>query len=110
VVKVQALDGDCNGVPDAAYTLLNITAGAIPGACLRYQITVTNNGTAPVTNVVVNDDTPPNTTYSSTVPASTTVGTITAPANGAAGTISANVGTLGPGQSVVVTFGIRINP
>jgi uncharacterized repeat protein (TIGR01451 family) len=110
-VKVQALDADCNGVPDAPYTLLNITAGAIPGACLRYQITVTNNGTAPVTSVVVNDDTPPNTTYSATVPASTTVGSISSvPANGAAGTISANVGTLGPGQSVVVTFGIRINP
>ena len=110
VVKGQALDADCNGVPDAAYTLLNITTGAIPGACLRYEITVTNNGTAPVTSVVVNDDTPPNTTYASTVPASTTVGAITAPASGAAGTISANVGTLGPGQSVVVTFGIRINP
>ena len=109
-VKMQSLDADCNGVPDNPYTLLNITAGAIPGACLRYQITVTNNGTAPVTNVVVNDDTPPNTTYSATVPASTTIGSIVAPANGAAGTIAATVGTLGPGQSVVVTFGIRINP
>jgi uncharacterized repeat protein (TIGR01451 family) len=110
VVKMQALDGNCDGVEDAAYTLLNLTAGAIPGACLRYQVTVTNIGTAAVTNVVVNDDTPPNTTYSSVVPASTTVGTVSAPANGAAGTISATVGTLGPGQSVVVTFGIRINP
>ena len=110
VVKVQSLDADCNGVPDGAYTLLNITAGAIPGACLRYEITVTNNGTAPVTNVFVNDDTPPNTTYSATIPASTTVGSIVAPANGTAGTITATVGTLGPGASVVVTFGIRINP
>jgi trimeric autotransporter adhesin len=109
-VKMQAIDADCNGIPDGLYTLLNITAGAIPGACLRYQITVTNNGTAPVTNVVVNDDTPPNTTYSATVPASTTVGSVVAPANGAAGTITATVGVLGPGQSVVVTFGIRINP
>ncbi|MBI1799389.1 MAG: DUF11 domain-containing protein [Candidatus Eisenbacteria bacterium] len=110
VVKMQALDADCNGIEDAAFTLLNITTGAVPGACLRYQLTVTNNGTAAVTNLVVNDDTPPNTTYSAAVPASTTVGTITAPANGAAGTISATVGTLGPGQSVVITFGIRINP
>jgi uncharacterized repeat protein (TIGR01451 family) len=110
VVKAQSLDGNCDGVADGAFTLLNITVGAIPGACLRYQVTVTNIGTAAVTNVVVNDDTPPNTTYSSVVPASTTVGTVSAPANGAAGTISATVGTLGPGQSVVVTFGIRINP
>ena len=110
MVKTQALDGNCDGVADGAFTLLNITAGAIPGACLRYQVTVTNIGTAPVTSLVVNDDTPPNTTYSSVVPASTTVGSVSAPANGAPGTISATLGTLGPGQSVVVTFGIRINP
>ena len=110
VVKTQALDGNCDGVADAAFTLLNITAGAIPGACLRYQITVTNIGTASVTGVVVNDDTPPNTTYSAVVPASSTIGSVVAPANGAAGTISATVGTLGPGQSAVITFGIRINP
>jgi hypothetical protein len=29
---------------------------------------------------------------------------------GATGTFNANVGTLTPGQSAVVTFGVRINP
>lgn len=110
VVKRQVLDGNCDGIPDGAYGTANITTGAVPGACLRYEITVTNVGTASVTNVVVDDATPANTTYSNAVPASTTAGTITTPANGATGTISANVGTLAPGDTVVITFGVLIDP
>jgi uncharacterized repeat protein (TIGR01451 family) len=110
IVKRQVLDATCDGFPDGAYGLANITTGAIPGACLRYEITVTNVGSASVTSVVVDDATPANTTYSSAVLAATTIGTITAPANGASGTISANVGTLAPGASVVITFGVRIDP
>jgi uncharacterized repeat protein (TIGR01451 family) len=110
MVKRQALDADCNGVADAAYDVINITTGAIPAACLRYEITITNVGTATVTNVVVNDATPSGTTYSAAVPASTTVGSITTPAGGAAGAITATVGTLGPGQSAVIVFGVRIDP
>jgi len=110
LVKQQVLDAGCDGVPDGAYILANITTGAIPGACLRYEITVTNVGTATVSNVVVSDATPPNTTYSGAVPASTTVGTIASPADGAAGTITATIGSLGPGQSAVIAFGIRIDP
>jgi len=110
VVKRQVLDANCDGIPDGAYGTANITTGAVPGACLRYEITVTNVGTASVTNVVVDDATPANTTYSNAVPATTTVGTLTTPANGATGTISANVGTLAPGDTVVITFGVRIDP
>lgn len=110
IVKAQAIDADCDGVAESAFGTLTITTGAIPGACLRYEITVTNVGTAAVTAVVLDDATPANTTYSGAVAASTTKGTITPPAIGAAGTISANVGTLGPGESAVITFGIRIDP
>src|SRR6185295_4415583 len=38
IVKSQALDAGCDGLADGAYTLANITTGAVPGACLRYQI------------------------------------------------------------------------
>lgn len=110
LVKRQVIDAACDGVPDGPYSNANITTGAIPGACLRYEITVTNIGTATVDNVVVSDATPPGTTYSATVPASTTVGTISAPAAGATGTVSALVGSLGPGQSAVIVFGLRIDP
>jgi uncharacterized repeat protein (TIGR01451 family) len=110
LVKRQALDASCDGVPDAPYDVIDITTGAIPGACLRYQIVVTNVGTSSVSNVVVSDATPSNTVYSGAVAATTSQGGIVTPANGAAGTITATVGVLAPGQSATITFGIRINP
>ena len=110
LTKLQALDANCDGTPDTAYGSGNINAGAVPGACVRYQITATNVGVASVSSVVVSDATPANTVYTATNPAATTAGTITAPANGAAGMIQASIGTLTPGQSAAVTFGVRINP
>jgi uncharacterized repeat protein (TIGR01451 family) len=110
LVKRQALDANCDGVADNPYDVIDITTGAIPGACLRYEIVVTNVGTSSVTSVVVSDATPANTTYSDAVPASTTQGSVSTPANGAAGSITATVGTLAPGQSATIVFGIRINP
>ena len=44
LLKEQALDANCDGTPDTAYGTANLTTGAIPGACLRYRITVRNNG------------------------------------------------------------------
>lgn len=110
IVKRQALDADCDGTPETAYTLADITTGAIPGACLRYQIVVTNVGTASVTNLVVSDATPANTVYSNSVAASTTQGSVSTPGSGNPGTITATIGTLAPGQSATIVFGIRINP
>jgi trimeric autotransporter adhesin len=113
LVKEQALDANCDGTPETAYTQSNITTGAIPGACIRYRITATNDGTAAVSGLIVSDSTPAATVYSTgggTAPAATTVGTITSPANGTSGTVQATVGNLAPLQSAVVTFGVRISP
>jgi trimeric autotransporter adhesin len=113
LVKEQALDANCDGTPDTAYTQSSISAGAVPGACIRYRITGTNDGTADVTGLVISDSTPAATVYntgSGTAPAATTVGGVTAPGVGTTGTVQATVGTLTPLQSVVVTFGVRINP
>lgn len=112
LLKEQALDALCDGTPDTAYSVATITTGAIPGACIRYRVTATNNGTAAVLNLIVSDGTPSSTTYISTGSPAATVpaSTVTAPANGSAGTISATIGTLTPSASVVLTFGVRINP
>ena len=114
LLKTQALDVNCNGSladpGDTAFSAATITVGAVPGACIRYRITATNKGGATVTGLVVSDSTPASTTYTSTVAAATSLGTVTAPANGAAGTISATVGTLTPSASVVLNFGVRIDP
>jgi uncharacterized repeat protein (TIGR01451 family) len=110
LVKAQGLDPTCSGTPTGGYVLTNLGAGAVPGACIDYQITVQNLGSANATAVTVSDATPAFTTLS-TAPA-VTLGTITAPipAVGSAGTVTATVGTLTPGQSAVLTFGVKIQP
>ena len=110
LLKEQALDANCDGNADGAYSNANISAGAAPGACVRYRVTITNIGTSDVVSVVVSDATPANTTYHASVAASATQGSVTAPSSGGTGTVSASVGTLAAGGSAVVSFGVRINP
>ncbi|AYQ28127.1 MULTISPECIES: DUF11 domain-containing protein [unclassified Polaromonas] len=107
LAKAQALDTACTG-PTGGTVYAAATLSARPNQCVLYQITVTNVGSANATTVVVSDATPSYTTLSSA--AASTVGTVTGPAAGAAGTVTATIGTLTPGQSAVVTFGVRINP
>jgi len=111
LLKSQALDADCDGVADTSFSDVPITAGAIPGACIRYQIVATNTGATNVGTVVVKDDIPANTVYHGRVLATTSQGLITgAPLPGLTGTVYAAVGLLTPGQSATVKFGVRINP
>ena len=110
LVKMQALDANCDGIADVTFAVTQISTGAVPGACVRYQVTATNVGIANVNTVVISDTTPVGTTYHATVPAATTVGTVSAPSAGSTGTVQATVGTLTPGQAAVLTFGVRINP
>lgn len=120
LTKLQALDPTCAGATVAtSYASTTITTGAVPGACILYQITAQNVGTANVTELVVSDSTPENTVYNAGTDcpatggarvAATTLGTVAStPAQCSAGTVSVNVGTLTPGQSAVITFGVQIN-
>jgi trimeric autotransporter adhesin len=110
LLKEQALDGNCDGLPDASYANTNISVGATPGACLRYRITVTNVGTAAALNVVISDSTPTGTTYHATVPVAASQGAAAAPAAGGTGSLTATLGTLAPGAAATLSFGVRINP
>jgi uncharacterized repeat protein (TIGR01451 family) len=107
LTKAQALDTACAG-PVGGTVYAAATLSARPDQCVLYQITVTNVGSANATLVSVSDATPSYTTLSSV--AATTVGTVTGPAAAATGTVTATIGTLTPGQSAIVTFGVRINP
>ncbi|NMM08153.1 hypothetical protein [Polaromonas sp.] len=107
LTKNQSLDATCAGpVPAMVYS--GAVLSAKPGQCVLYQITATNLGSANASAVVVSDSTPAFTTLSSAP--TTTVGTVTGPAVNATGTISANIGTLTPGQTAAVTFGVKITP
>ena len=110
LLKEQALDANCDGIADTGFSNANISAGATPGACVRYRVTITNIGTSDVLSVVLSDATPANTTYHAAVAATSSQGSVTAPAAGSTGTVSASVGTLAAGASAVVNFGVRINP
>lgn len=113
VTKTQALDANCDGVADTAFSNAQITVGAVPGACIRYEITAANNGANAVSAVNISDTIPANTTYhvaSASTVASATQGLVIAPGAGQTGVVSAAVGTLLPNASAKMSFGVRINP
>lgn len=125
VDKFQSVDPDGAGpLPAGPFTQTNQTT--LPGGIVRYRIVVTNTGGAAVTSVVVNDATPTFTVYNIGDGTSSPTGVAgfsvnggafvaaagangSAPANNSAGSLSFNVGTLLPGESAVITFGVRVN-
>jgi uncharacterized repeat protein (TIGR01451 family) len=115
LVKTQVLDATCAGTITTGFSSAAISTGAIPGACVDFQLTVQNVGSTNATAVTVSDATPAYTTLSAlpapviTYPGTAVTGaTITAPTAGTAGTVSATFPTLTPGQSAVITFGVKI--
>ena len=113
ILKEQALDANLDGTPDTAYSVTDITTGALPGKAILYRITVRNNGSSAVDNVKVFDSTPAFTTYTNLNPAGvvggSAPGVTTVPANGSTGSFQFNVGTLNPGDQATITFGVKID-
>jgi uncharacterized repeat protein (TIGR01451 family) len=145
--KFQALDpcciGDCRPLtaPGSAtcvttagtcvYTQSQLTAGAIPGSCIRYKIVATNNTGSTVTGVRIFDQTPTFTVYDdgsrnavgapcggtadaaarTSVGGTVVTGEVTAPACNGTGAVNASIGSLSPlapGNSAYFTFGVMI--
>ena len=113
ITKEQALDANLDGVPDIAYSVADITTGALPGRAIRYRITVRNNGSSAVDNVKVFDSTPAYTKYTSVGPAAIAGGSapsvVTVPADASTGSFQFNAGSLNPGEQAVITFGVKID-
>jgi uncharacterized repeat protein (TIGR01451 family) len=119
LTKVQALDAACDGTADGLFTSNRITVGAVPGACIIYQITATNSGSTPVTGVVISDNIPSLTTYETcaanacaaamTGNPAAVAGTVTAPANGARGTVQTSATDLAPLNAKTLTFSVQID-
>ena len=114
VNKTQAADADCNGVADTAFSAAALSMK--PGQCMVYQVIATNQGSAPVTNLAINDAVPPYTSLNGTQPASqcsSTGVTGTAPAYASAtSTVScgsaANI--VAPGGTATLSYAVRIDP
>ena len=110
LTKTQRLNTTCSAANGGGYSTATLTTGAVPGACIDYQITVQNLGSADATGVTVSDATPAFTVLA--LAPATTAGTVTppTPAVGASGSITAAIGTLAAGASAVVTFAVKIQP
>jgi uncharacterized repeat protein (TIGR01451 family) len=86
--------------------------GADPGDIVEYQIVVTNQGSAPVSNVVVTDNTPAYTTQEGAVSVSGAANNsdITSePGDGNSGTIKISLSSLAAGNSFTVEFAVQID-
>ena len=86
-----------------------------PGKCLAYQITATNTTPGTLTNVVVSDIVPANTTLAATscaAPSATGGASVggTATTEGASGTVTATLASLTSTTSFQLTFCVKINP
>ena len=118
ITKEQALDSDCNGVPDGpgscsgddcfVFTRFEVTPGE---QCVIYRLTATNTGAEPMYQVTINDRTQPFTSLLAVATdceaPSGTCNTFM-PADGGEGDVSADAGLLGPGEAAILIFGLRV--
>jgi uncharacterized repeat protein (TIGR01451 family) len=90
----------CRGVADVAIEKIDTPDPVAPGGEMTYTITVRNVGTDTATDVVVTDPLPAGTTF---VSCHTAVGQCALQS----GVVRATIGSLPPGQSVVVTLKLK---
>ena len=95
-------------------TALSTNNNALPGNTLQYQLSLTNQGSSPLTTLLVNDTTPAFTTFlSAACPAPTAVACSVSsqPAVGAQGGVQWTfTGSLAPGDQTSVTFQVMVMP
>ncbi|USR75436.1 hypothetical protein NGM67_00035 [Photobacterium damselae] len=109
VTKEQTPDLDCNGTSDTG-NFVTTNFAVAPGECIIYRLTTENIAIEDAHNVTLTDATPAYTTFNVTggIP-SITEGTINTVINGTTGSIIGTVGTVAPGESETLIFGIRID-
>ena len=95
-------------------TALGTNNNALPGNTLQYQLSLTNQGSSPLTTLLVNDTTPAFTTFlSAACPAPTAVACSVSsqPAVGGQGGVQWTfTGSLASGDQTAVTFQVMVMP
>lgn len=106
--KQQALDADCNGAQETAFTHALFTAE--PGQCVIYQLTATNTGAEQVNNVRIQDATPAYTSFITNggLPNLSQGALASAISPGGRGEIIGLMGALPAAASATLIFGVRI--
>ena len=111
IVKEQALDANCDGTPDNAYTLNPFQVP--PGQCIIYKLSTQNNSAEPVFNTEIVDATPGFTSYSNAQPVPRCVPAVctiaTEPASGGSGVIQVSAGNLSAGNIVEFYFSVQVD-
>lgn len=106
--KKQAIDSNCDGVPETAFTHALFTAE--PNQCVIYQLTATNTGAEPVRNVRIQDATPAYTSFITNggLPSLSQGSLASTISQGGRGEIIGLMGALPAAASATLTFGVRI--
>jgi uncharacterized repeat protein (TIGR01451 family) len=115
VLKTQAADATCDGVADGAFDAAPLSLK--PGQCIVYKVVATNEGTAPVTNIAINDAVPAYTSLSATQPAAASRCTSTGVSGTAlvyaqtatAVSCGSAANTVAPSGTATLTFAVKIN-
>ena len=110
VGEVEFIGHDVDAT-DLAVSLSGGDFGAVknPGQDIRYQITLTNNGPNSASDVTLSNPIPGNTSFVSFTQDSGPAFTASTPAVGSAGSLSATIASLDPGESAVFTVLVRVN-
>jgi uncharacterized repeat protein (TIGR01451 family) len=115
VLKTQAADVTCDGVADGAFAAAPLSLK--PGQCIVYKVVATNEGTAPVTNIAINDAVPAYTSLSATQPTAASRCTSTGVSGTAlvyaqtatAVSCGSAANTVAPSGTATLTFAVKIN-
>ncbi len=102
-------------VNGSAGTFTKSDFNVLPGDTVYYQITIVNDGSEPVTSVVVNDAIPSFTTVLEIGAFNVDIGTVPGvtlssnPAVGQTGTITLDIPQLDPTEQVTLTFAVKVD-
>ena len=111
LLKLQALDTNCDGTAEGSYTAATLTIGRNAdgsGQCVLYRVTVQNQGALDIGAFTFRDNTPASTVmaFAPTCTACTST-TLVAPVTGQSGKISGIVPAVASGASHTFEFGVK---
>lgn len=109
ILKEQAVDTACDGVPDNENSFGTGQIEVVPGNnCVVYRLSAHNQGVEPSYNVKIHDYTPPYTVYMASAVCSRTPCWVVEPQPGEVGAVNAETDQLLPGDSFFLQFVVRI--